>query len=620
MRAAYLVPAKGRGSTLYTVALDSDEKPRAALTLDGHPFHLAHCEWVSNQRLVCQAFGIMRESSSVSDLLPMSRWIAVDADGTNLQSFATRRTEYSRGYFLNDGDVIDYLPNDDGAVLMSRQYTPDAHIGSRAGSDQDGLGVDWVDTRTLKVRQVVAPRKDAFEYLTDGRGVVRVMGVRDLGPGGYHTGKLTFYYRPRNATDWRKLAQFDERDDTGWQPMAVDPDLNIAYGFRRADGRDAVYAIRLDDSREERQVYARPDVDVTGLVRIGRQQRVVGATYVTDRTQAEFFDPPTHQLIASLAKALPPKALVGVTGASADESTLVVLASADNDPGVYYIFNRKSHHLSTFNVARSELEGIPLATMKPLSYPSNDGVSIPAYLTLPPGRESARGLPALVLPHGGPSARDEWGFDWLSQYFAHQGYAVLQPEFRGSAGYGDAWLQQNGFRSWRIAVNDVLAGGHWLVNEGIADPARLAVLGWSYGGYAALQSAVVDPSLFKATIAIAPVTDLPALVEEHRDWADFNLIKRFVGEGPHLREGSPIEHPSSFKMPVLLFHGTFDSNVGYRQSLRLIEKLRTTGVAAELVTFEELDHQLDDATARAELLRKSDDFLRGAFASAPPTH
>ena len=258
--------------------------------------------------------------------------------------------------------------------------------------------------------------------------------------------------------------------------------------------------------------------------------------------------------------------------------------------------------------------------MKFVSYPSGDGVMIPAYLTLPPGKENAHGLPAIVLPHGGPNSRDEWGFDWLPQFYAHRGYAVLQPQFRGSAGYGDAWFQQNGFRSWRAAIDDVLAAGRWLVKEGIADPSQLGIQGWSYGGYAALQSAAVDPSLYKAVVAVAPVTDLPAFVEDHREFEDFVLVRNFVREGPHTHDGSPIEHVKNIKIPVLLFHGTNDRNVSYQQSKLLAEKLQSAGGGVELVTFMDLDHQLDDASARAELLRRSDEFLRSTFQLSAAGH
>jgi dipeptidyl aminopeptidase/acylaminoacyl peptidase len=201
-------------------------------------------------------------------------------------------------------------------------------------------------------------------------------------------------------------------------------------------------------------------------------------------------------------------------------------------------------------------------------------------------------------------------FDWLAQYFASRGFAVLQPNFRGSSGYGDAWFVQNGFRSWQTAIGDVLDAGRWLVSQGLANPSKLAILGWSYGGYAALQSAVVDPSVFKAVIAIAPVTDLEQLKEDHRYSADFQLVNEYVGSGSHVREGSPLMNAAKIKVPVLLFHGAMDRNVAILQSKEMAARLSAAGTRCELVTWENLDHQLEDSEARAQMLRKADGFLR----------
>ena len=244
-----------------------------------------------------------------------------------------------------------------------------------------------------------------------------------------------------------------------------------------------------------------------------------------------------------------------------------------------------------------------------ISYRAADGTMIPGYLTLPPG-SSGRGLPAIVMPHGGPGARDEWGFDWLAQYFAHRGYAVLQPNFRGSAGYGDAWFQQNGFRSWRTAIGDVNDAGRWLVSEGIADASKLGIVGWSYGGYAALQANVLDPALFRAAIAIAPVTDLEVARSEN---GAGRTTRDFFGTGPHIREGSPAQNAAAIRAPVLMFHGTVDRNVGVHQARLMRDRLRSAGKAVELVEFEGLDHQLDDSEARTRMLRESDAFLRRAL-------
>ncbi len=216
-------------------------------------------------------------------------------------------------------------------------------------------------------------------------------------------------------------------------------------------------------------------------------------------------------------------------------------------------------------------------------------------------------------PHGGPGSRDEWGFDWLAQFYAHQGYAVLQPNFRGSAGYGDAWFQKNGFQSWRTAIGDVSDGGRWLMSEGIADPGKLAIVGWSYGGYAALQSAVTSPDLFKAVVAIAPVADLAQLRTEGMRYVSGAVTRDFIGSGPHIREGSPAQNAAAIKAPVMLFHGTLDSNVDVAQSKLMNDRLRDAGKRPQMVIYPGLTHNLADLTARADMLRKSDQFLRASF-------
>ena len=235
-------------------------------------------------------------------------------------------------------------------------------------------------------------------------------------------------------------------------------------------------------------------------------------------------------------------------------------------------------------------------------------MQVPGYLTLPAGKE-AKGLPAIVLPHGGPSARDDWGFDWLAQYLAYQGYAVLQPNYRGSDGYGDEWLKQNGFKSWQTSIGDVTSGAKWLVGQGIADPDKLAILGWSYGGYAALQSAVVEPNLYKAVVAIAPVTDLGMVKEEAKDFTNASLVAEFVGSGPHIQQGSPLQNVDRITAPVLMIHGDMDINVGVAQAKAMDARLKAAGKKSELVLYQGLDHSLVDSSARTQMLEKIGAFL-----------
>jgi len=614
---AFVVAVDRVSSAVKTLSLAPGAKAKIALFASGKPDRIQKCNWVSNDRLVCQIFWI----GPHPDLLPFWRLVAVNADGSNLKYLGKPKGYYTFGIEFSGDDVIDWLPEQDGVVLMSRVYLPDAIPGSRMASNKYGLAVERVDTRTLASSIIQQPLADASYFISDGHGALRVMAERVHGSGGYESGQLRYSFRPKGSDRWQPLCLYNAVERTGFRPVAVDRDLDVAYGFKKKDGRFALYTMSLDGSARETLVYARDDVDLDRLLRVGRHQRVVGVSYATDYGQAKYTDAEMEKLRTSLSRALASRTTLRIVDSSVDESRFLIHSSADVDAGVYYLFDRAAHHLQTFLVDRSALEGVTLAKERPISYPAKDGVDIPGYLTLPPGKETEKKLPAIVMPHGGPSYRDQWGFNWLPQYFAAQGYAVLQPNFRGSSGYGDAWFEDRGFKSWQVAIGDVLDAGHWLVAQGIADPQRVAVVGWSYGGYAALQSVVVDSTLFKAAIAVAPVTDLPALTEDYRRTTDYYQVRDFIGEGAHVREGSPAENASRIKVPVLIFHGTDDINVSIYQSQMMDRALTAASVKHQLITFEGLDHQLDDSVARTDMLRRSDAFLREVFAqSSALTH
>jgi acetyl esterase/lipase len=606
---AYVSPLPGQGSALYTMQLTKDATPRRALAINGNPVRLGRCNWVSNARIVCVVYSVV-DFVGISHLT-VTRLVAVNADGSNDRVLSSKESNYALGVSLFGGSIIDWQPNQDGAVLMTRSYIPENRLETRLANSKEGLGVDWVDTKNLANKNIEAPRRDAAGYISDGHGTVRIMAHSNT-RADYETETTRYDYRMKDSRDWQKLCDYNVLDRSGFEPVAVDPDLNIAYGLKKNDGRIALYSISLDEAKHEELLFARSDVDVDSVIRLGPQRRVVGVSYVTDRRFTEYTDPTVKRIMMSLYKALP-NTEVDLAGLSVDGMTLLISTENESDPGVYYIFDRQSHQLNTFLVHRNQLEGVKLATVKPVSFPAADGTMIPGYLTLPPGAATAKGLPAIVMPHGGPTARDEGNFDWFSQYYAARGYAVLQPNFRGSSGYGDKWFQKNGFHSWPIAIGDVLDAGRWLVKEGIADPNKLGIVGWSYGGYAALQSGVVDQSVFKAIVAIAPVTDLGAFVEDHRRLSDFAVISQEVGDGATMHQGSPAEHADKIKVPVLLFHGSYDSNVSIEQSKRMASRLAAAGVKSELVTWDSLDHQLDDSAAREKMLRKSDEWLRSAF-------
>jgi dipeptidyl aminopeptidase/acylaminoacyl peptidase len=605
---AYLAPAPGQGAALFVAPLDGKTPPKGVLVASGNPERISGCKWAAESRIVCRIYGVTKLEGV--ELAYFSRQVAVDADGSNLKVLANNRGGTRLGYELHGGTVVDWLPDENGVVLMTRQFIPEYSTGTKLASTAEGLGLVKVNTRTLSSSTVEQPRKDGSEFITDGRGNVRITGLRLLkNSDGYESGKTRYLYRSKSSRDWKELSTVDETG-SGFNPYGVDPELDVAYGLKKVDGRLAAYAVKLDGSLSERLIFAHPEVDVDGFIRIGRRGRIIGVTYATDRRQANYFDPELHKLSQSLAKAIPNLPLIHFVDSSADESKLLIWAGSDTNPGRYFLLDRQTKEMSDLMPVRPQLEKVPLAAMKAVTYSAADGTKIPAYLTLPPGQTSAKGLPGIVMPHGGPGARDEWGFDWLVQFFANRGYAVLQPNFRGSEGYGDAWFQKNGFQNWKLAIGDVAAGGRWLVSEGIVEPSKLAIFGWSYGGYAGLQSAVTDPNLFKAVVAVAPVTDLAMLKEERRAWSDFDVVSKYIGSGQHLDEGSPARQASKIKAPVLLFHGDLDRNVGVSQSRHMASRLKGAGAPVELVTYEKLDHYLEDSSARSDMLRRSEAFLR----------
>jgi len=611
-RLAYIVPTRGQGSALLTFAPGIDKAPEVAFAVNGETDRLSHCNWIAADRLVCTIWGLTRPAElAYAGVIPYSRIVAIDAGGGNPRTLSNRHNANTRGINMWGGDVIDLLPEEDGIVLMTRHQLPDSRLGSRLGKSEEGLTAEKVNTRNLNTSRVESVDDNVETYLSDGQGTIRIKVVEET-QAGRDTGVIRYAYRQTGSKKWEQLSEYDEMSEEGFQADSVDYERNAVYGFRKKSGRKAVYRISLDGSLKEELIFSRPDVDVDGLIHIGRRNRVIGASYATDVRQAAYFDSDLAKLRDSLTKALPKQPIVRIVDSSMDEQKLLIWAGSDTDPGVYYVLDRTTKQMAIFQPARPQLEGVQLAQMKPVSYPAADGTMIPGYLTLPAG-SAGKKLPTIVMPHGGPGARDEWGFDWLVQYYAARGFAVLQPNFRGSTGYGDDWYLQNGFKSWRTSIGDVDDGARWLVKQGIADPGKLAVVGWSYGGYAALQSAVVDPHLFKAVVAIAPVTDLPLLKEQSRWWSNSRLFSDFIGSGSDIQQASPARNAGQIKAPVMLFHGTMDRNVYVEQTRVMDRALAAAGVPHKTVIFEDRDHQIEDGEMRAQLLRESDAFLRQAM-------
>ena len=604
---AYVGAYKTGGNAVYVADLKSGDSQvvMAGSTLELRP---ERCGFKSETRLICTVYGVSGFGASNGGY---TRIIAIDVDGKNLKMLSQRtgfRTETS----FDGGQLLDWLPDDPDHVLLQVSIGYTETVGTLIKAPAEGTGAAVVDIRTGTQKLVEPSRPRVAELGADGQGNVRFRGTVNADADGYTRDRIAYSARPKGSKDWVPLTRTTISDARATEFHGFDERGDALYQLAANDGRKALFAVATDGSGTRTLIYARGDVDIEGVARIGKYRRPVGATYAVDRNLVHYFDPELAKLSASLSRALPGHPGVSIADESWDGTKKLVFADGDTTPGRYYLYDAATRKLGPLVAVYPALDGVALGVQTAVTYAARDGTRIPAFLTLPPGRTDVRGLPGIVMPHGGPSDRDSAGFDWLPQFFAAQGFAVLQPNYRGSSGYGDAFAATNAYRSWPLAIGDVNDGGRWLIGQWV-DAKKLMVVGWSYGGYAALQANVVDPALYRATIAIAPVTDLELRRTEAQRRSDFKIIDGQIGNGPHVLAGSPARHAAAFVAPVLLFHGDRDLSVEIEQSRFMASQLRGAGKTVELVEFRNLDHQLDDSDVRAQMLTKSAAFLKAAM-------
>lgn len=354
-------------------------------------------------------------------------------------------------------------------------------------------------------------------------------------------------------------------------------------------GTDLVRLVLFDpDTGAETPVDSDPlgRVDLAAPIFSEATDELVGTAHVDDRVRLYWKDKAFKKDYQFLRGQLG-DADIGFDSATRDESLWIVAAASDVEPGATYLFDRKARKLTLQYRVRQRLPREALAPMKPIRYRSSDGLEIPAYLTLARG-VPARGLPLVVVPHGGPWARDRWGYDAIAQFLANRGDAVLQPNFRGSKGYGKAFLNA-GNNEWGQKMQDDLTWGvKHLVERGIADPQRVGILGGSYGGYATLAGVTFTPDLYAAVAIVAPSNLITLLESIPPYWEAIRAIFHTRMGDPRTPEGrarllrqSPLTHADRIKTPLTIVHGANDPRVKRSEADQIVTALRDLGFPVE---------------------------------------
>jgi len=489
--------------------------------------------------------------------------------------------------------ILDYLPEDPDHVLMA--------LDRKAGDSE--LSVYEVNVETGAVARVLYGDEFVAGYLVDQQGRVRLRReIRDE--------KVRIRVSGVNRSNWRTLWEGTRSAGMEFYPLAFAENPDVMLVLKQgASGVDEVFEFRIDERVLGERLFAHPEVDVIGLETDPYTRQVIGAHYAVHYPIVHYFDEEFDQVQKLIDGALP-DSRNHIESFDRARERFIVFATGPDLPGSYYLFKKKKLELHPIGETYTALDWDALRPVEPVTYEARDGLTIPSYLTRPTGKPP---FPMVVLPHGGPVARDYQRFDYMAQFLASRGYAVLQPNFRGSAGYGASFLAA-GMKQWGLAMQDDLEDGtRAMIDRGIADPERICIVGWSYGGYAALMGAVRTPKLFACAVAGAAVTDIPRMLKEDSRYKFMSQNRPSVGhyrkDRDSLRDNSPINNVDVIQIPILLVHGDNDRVVPYRHSKKMAAKLNKDKKPHALVTLEDGNHHLSLEQNRIRFLKELESFL-----------
>ena len=576
---------ENKGKTTFVITETASGKMVRALLADPKD-ELSWYTWVTNDKLL---LGVSTPGKFFDEDARYTRLILVE-----LASGAMTRL-FSRSKVLEADNVV-HIAKDGSYVLVAIQQTVyDYPSVQRHELKPDG-----------KITTVQSSREGIWNWTTDDDGVVR-MGT------GWYEGKLRVYYRASAADELKLVAKIREgADDDYFDTLQIVTGSDEGYVLAPGEnGRVGLRRFNFATRQVIETVFEHPDWDIDSVTL--RKGKPYAAYFTADRDEVHWFDPEVAKQYRALRKALG-TGEVWIVSRADNDSRMLVYAGQENDPGVLYMFDPAAKHMQEIAQYRPEIDFRTLSAPKPMQYTARDGTVIRGYLTLPRGREP-KNLPLIVMPHGGPfGVRDKLEYNDEVQLLANRGYAVLQPNFRGSGGYGDAFYQLGAGQVGRGMQDDIDDAMDWAVKEGIADPKRVCVVGASYGGYAALWAVLRNPERYRCAASWAGVTDWNKMLRYDNRYLTSKASKswqaRVRGEKTFdLDAVSPYRLAGQLSRPVLLAQGTTDTIVPMSQ-YNLFEKAsRSAPVPPQTLVIEDEGHSFSKPESAQAWYEALDAFL-----------
>jgi dipeptidyl aminopeptidase/acylaminoacyl peptidase len=603
-------------------------------TSEPDKFDIGWCRFASTKRLLCGLYGNLRGKKYAEP--PFTRMFAVDADGAALRALEQSPNEANllvattsmRNLNMNQGAHIEKssassqgrwdgnpMLNNSGSDSFKSSYSPERQdqVIDFTPGDDDTVLIQMDDDRDTytsifqlninngNTGERMGEHPPIQSYVTDGRGNPR------LGWGSADGVNTQYFARLEGDSEWRRLGAtqlFTEANRL--RPIAMAWASNTAYAVGNYEGRDALWSIDLADKREPKLLFNHKLVDVGDPI-LRTDRSLLGVRYDVERPYVWYADPKLRDVIDRLDR-LFPRRVHDIVDSSEDMKTLIVQSSADTDPGTYYLYDMDTARLQKLGSGYPELDQRALGTMTNILYKATDGTEIPGYLTVPTGAE-AKNLPLIVMPHDGPVARDSWQFSFLRTFLANRGYAVLQMNYRGSSGFGQKWWL-DAHQDWGgLTYADIHDGTRWAVQEGIADPKRICIMGWGFGGYAALLAAARNGDTYQCAVSIGGITDLE-MQRENAVTGSKELRRHQIGnDAAKIKRDSPLQNVAQISIPVLLVHGSKDWRVQEDHSKAMAKALERNKKPHELVLIKGANHELERKSDRVTLLKEVEDFL-----------